>query len=206
MRLILIDDDVLAAAALTTILEAQGSIQVCATGTDGSHALELYKMHRPDVLLMDIRMEHMDGLAASANVLSFDPKACILLLTTFTDDEYILQALRIGVKGYILKQDYPSIVPAIEAACSGQTVFGREAASKIPSLLHKKADFSYEDMGITKKEYEIIVLVADGLNNREIADKICLSEGTVRNYLSVILDKLELRDRTQLAVFYYQHL
>ena len=75
MRLILIDDDVLAAAALTTILEAQGSIQVCATGTDGSDALELYKTHRPDVLLMDIRMKHIDGLAASANVLFFDPKA-----------------------------------------------------------------------------------------------------------------------------------
>lgn len=206
MRLILIDDDMLAATALTTILEAHDSIQVCATGNDGSQALGLYQIHRPDVLLMDIRMEHMDGLSASADVLAFDPKACILLLTTFTDDEYILQALKIGVKGYILKQDYPSIVPAIEAACSGQTVFGREAASKIPGLLHKKGDFSYEDQGITKKEYEIIVLVADGLNNREIADKICLSEGTVRNYLSVILDKLELRDRTQLAVFYYQHL
>lgn len=205
MNLIIIDDDPLVAAALTTILEAQGAIHVCATGTDGQDALRLYQKHRPDVLLMDIRMKDMDGLAAASRVLSSDPKACILLLTTFTDDEYIIQALKIGVKGYILKQDYQAILPAIEAVCTGQTVFGREVTSRIPGLLQKQSDFSYENCRITRKEYEIITLVAEGLNNREIAEKICLSEGTVRNYISTILDKLELRDRTQLAVFYYRH-
>lgn len=206
MKIMIVDDDILVSTALKTILEANNAIQVCATGTDGSDALRLYKIHQPDVLLMDIRMKGTDGLEASAQILSHDPQARILLLTTFSDDGYIIQALRIGVKGYLLKQDYASIVPALHAVCNGQTVFGREIVSRIPDLLLKKGDFPYAELGITKKEYELITLVADGLNNKEIAGKMYLSEGTVRNYLSNILDKLGLRDRTQLAVFYYQHL
>lgn len=124
----------------------------------------------------------------------------------FSDDEYIVKALKFGVKGYLLKQDYTSIIPAIKAACTGQTVFGTEIVSRIPDLLQKKAKFNYSLYEIGEREYEIITLVADGLSNREIAEELYLSEGTVRNYLSNILDKLHLRDRTQLAIFYYQHL
>lgn len=206
MNLVIIDDDVLVCTALTTILEAHDGIHVCAAGNNGADALRLYEQHQPDVLLMDIRMKDMDGLAASTAILARYPQARILLLTTFSDDAYIIQALKTGVKGYLLKQDYQSIIPALEAVCTGQTVFGKEIVSRIPCLLQKKGPFPYEKLGITDKEYEIITLVADGLNNKEIAESIHLSEGTVRNYLSSILDKLELRDRTQLAVFYYQHL
>ena len=117
-----------------------------------------------------------------------------------------MKALKFGVKGYLLKQDYTSIVPAIKAVCTGQTVFGLEIVSRIPDLLQKKSKFNYDDYEISEREYKIITLVADGLSNREIAEKLYLSEGTVRNYLSSILDKLCLRDRTQLAIFYYQHL
>ncbi len=206
MNLVIIDDDILVCTALTTILEAHDNIHVCAAGNSGLDALRLYEEHLPDVLLMDICMKDMDGLDASAGILDRYPQARILLLTTFSDDAYIIQALKTGVKGYLLKQDYQSIVPALEAVCTGQSVFGKEIVSRIPCLLQKKGSFPYEKPGITDKEYEIITLVADGLNNKEIAEKIHLSEGTVRNYLSNILDKLELRDRTQLAVFYYQHL
>ena len=155
---------------------------------------------------MDIRMREMSGLEASEQILSEFPNAKILLLTTFSDDEYIVKALKFGVKGYLLKQDYTSIVPAIKAVCTGQTVFGLEIVSRIPDLLQKKSKFNYDDYEISEREYKIITLVADGLSNREIAEKLYLSEGTVRNYLSSILDKLCLRDRTQLAIFYYQHL
>lgn len=206
MKLVLIDDDILVTTALKTILEANGPIRVCATGTDGREALQLYETHRPDVLLMDIRMKDMDGLKASQDILSRHPQAQILLLTTFSDDAYIIQALKIGVKGYLLKQDYASIVPALTAVCNGQTVFGREIVSRIPDLLQKSGRLPYKDFGLSEKEYELITFLADGLNNKKIAEKIHLSEGTVRNYISNILDKLELRDRTQLAVFYYQHL
>lgn len=205
MKVLIIDDDMLVSSALKTIIETGEDLQVCATGNDGGDALPLYRRHRPDVLLMDIRMKDMNGLEASAKVLSEFPNARILLLTTFSDDEYIIQALKAGVKGYLLKQDYQSIVPALKAVHTGQTVFGTEIVSKIPGLLHQESQFDYTQYDITPKEYQIITLVADGLSNKEIAGKIYLSEGTVRNYLSSILEKLNLRDRTQVAVFYYQH-
>lgn len=205
MKVLIIDDDMLVSSALKTIIETGEDLQVCATGNDGGDALPLYRRHRPDVLLMDIRMKDMNGLEASAKVLSEFPNARILLLTTFSDDEYIIQALKAGVKGYLLKQDYQSIVPALKAVHTGQTVFGTEIVSKIPGLLHQESQFDYTQYDITPKEYQIITLVADGMSNKEIAGKIYLSEGTVRNYLSSILEKLNLRDRTQVAVFYYQH-
>ena len=203
MKLILIDDDQLVVSALKMILEALPDLEVAATANDGSEALRLYKEHRPDVLLMDIRMEKTDGLDAAAQVLSQFPDARILLLTTFSDDEYIIKALRLGAKGYLLKQDYQNIAPAVRAVFSGQTVFGDEITSRIPELMTQApSGFDYEAHGISERELEVIRLTAEGLSNREIASRLYLSEGTVRNYLSSILDKLELRDRTQLAVFY----
>ena len=203
MKLILIDDDQLVVSALKMILEALPDLEVAATANDGSEALRLYKEHRPDVLLMDIRMEKTDGLDAAAQVLSQFPDARILLLTTFSDDEYIIKALRLGAKGYLLKQDYQNIAPAVRAVSSGQTVFGDEITSRIPELMTQApSGFDYEAHGISERELEVIRLTAEGFSNREIASRLYLSEGTVRNYLSSILDKLELRDRTQLAVFY----
>ena len=108
------------------------------------------------------------------------------------------------MKGYILKQDFEAIIPAIKAVNGGQSVFGGEIVSKIPVLSAPKSSFSYEEYNISEKEQEVIELVAMGKSNREIAQDMYLSEGTVRNYISNILDKLSLRDRTQLAVFYFR--
>ena len=151
-------------------------------------------------------MKDMSGLEAAEKILEEFPDAKILLLTTFSDDDYIVRALRLGAKGYLLKQDYASILPALQAVDSGQTVFGREVVSKLPNLIHpQKESYDYRARDISPRELEIIRLIAEGLSNREIASELFLSEGTVRNYLSSILDKLSLRDRTQVAVFYYQH-
>lgn len=205
MKIVIVDDDIFVSGALTTILEASGKITVAATGSDGTETVDLYRVYQPDVLLMDIRMKEKSGLDASAEILEEFPDAKILLLTTFSDDEYIVKALKLGAKGYLLKQDYASILPALEAVCSGQTVFGTEIMSRIPELIHSGSSFHYEDYDISRRELEIIRLIADGLSNKEIASQLFLSEGTVRNYLSSILDKLQLRDRTQVAVFYYKH-
>lgn len=202
MKIVIIDDDKFITSALRTILEAGGEITVEGVGYDGSDAVRLYQEKRPDVLLMDIQMKEMSGLAAAKQILQEDPAAKILLLTTFSDKEYIVRALKYGVKGYILKQDYDSILPAIRAVYRGQGVFGEEVSSCLPDLLKEKEPFDYQAHGITEKEHEVIKLVAKGLNNKEIAAKLFLSEGTVRNYISDVLDKLELRDRTQLAVHY----
>ncbi len=205
MKLILIDDDCLVVSALKMILETHPGFEVAATGDDGAKALPLYREHHPDVLLMDIRMKKTNGLEAAEEILKEFPDARILLLTTFSDDEYIIKALKLGAAGYLLKQDYQNIIPAIRAAASGQTVFGDEIVSRIPGLMaQKKPDFDYMAHGISERELDVIRLIAEGLSNKEIAARLYLSEGTVRNYLSMILDKLNLRDRTQVAVFYLE--
>lgn len=205
MNIIIIDDDFLVTTALTTILEASGKVKVLDKGSSGEDAIRLYREHHPDIVLTDIQMQPMDGLTATKTILAEDSQAKILLLTTFSDDEYIVSALKCGAKGYLLKQDYESILPALEAVESGQTVFGTEIISKLPDLLQNTTPFDYSACDISPKELEIIELIAQGYNNKEIAGELFLSEGTVRNYLSSILEKLHLRDRTQVAVFYYQH-
>lgn len=205
MRVLVVDDDKLVAISLKTILEADASVRVIAMGHSGEEAIELYRKHQPDVLLMDIRMTNMSGLDAAECILKEYKAAKILFLTTFSDDEYIVKALNIGAKGYLLKQDFEGIVPALKAVDGGQSVFGGEIVDKIPVLMQGKGEFDYAQFDISEKEQGIIELVAEGLSNREIAEKLYLSEGTVRNYISTILEKLQLRDRTQLAVFYYKN-
>lgn len=206
IRIIIIDDDDIVVMSLKMIAEASG-IEVVATGTSGEDAIKLYELHKPDILLSDIRMDGIGGTAAAAQILKEFPDAKILFLTTFSDDEYVTDALKYGVKGYILKQDFEGIVPAIRAVYKGQSVFGGDIIGRLPNMAkeHSSKDDKFWNKGITEKEFEIIELVADGLSNKEIASKLCLGEGTVRNYFSSILDKLELRDRTQLVVYYYKN-
>ena len=197
MKIVIVDDDILVSSALKTILEAGGEVEVTGTGQDGKDAVRLYDELLPDVLLMDIRMKDMNGLDAAEQILKRHTDAKILLLTTFSDDAYIVKALKYGVKGYLIKQDYGSILPALQAVQMNQTVFGTEQKEK-------EQTFDWNSYGIGERELEITALVAEGLSNKEISEKVCLSEGTVRNYISNVLEKLELRDRTQLAVYYLQ--
>lgn len=206
MNIVIIDDDKLVAVSLKTILESTGSVKVLAMGSCGEEAIELYSLLKPDVLLMDIRMNGMSGIEAGEKILAGYPDARILYLTTFSDDEYIIKAVLMGAKGYILKQDFESICPALETVMNGQTVFGSDVASKLPELLTNHSSFDFDHYGIVEKEREIIEQVAKGLSNKEIASLLYLSEGTVRNYISTILEKLSLRDRTQLAIFYYTNI
>lgn len=211
MRVLVVDDDVFVTMSLKTILESDSDIEVVAIGNNGEEAVSLYNEHHPDVLLMDIRMDVMNGLEAAEKIFADCKNANILFLTTFSDDEYIIKALNMGARGYLLKQDFESIIPALKAAYSGQSVFGGQVISKLPTLMVKndndvngKHIDNEEVLGeeLTKKELEVMEQVAMGLNNKEIAAKLYLSEGTVRNYISTILEKLELRDRTQLAIYY----
>jgi DNA-binding NarL/FixJ family response regulator len=205
MKVIVVDDDKLVCASLKTILEAEKDISVVGIGHNGKEAIELYRSLGPDILLIDIRMETMIGLEAAESIINTDKNAKILFLTTFSDNEYIIKALKIGAKGYIIKQNFESIVPALRAVHMGQSVFGDDIVSKIPSLISNDSKADFSAFGITEKELDIVIAVAEGLNNKEIASKLYLSEGTVRNSITAILEKLNLRDRTQLAIFYYKN-
>ena len=203
LRIIITDDDHFICTSLKTILQADPEIEVAAVGSSGEEAIALFDSIRPDILLMDIQMKGLSGLDAGEKIINKYPDARILLLTTFSDNEYIIKALRMGAKGYLIKQNAEAIVPALKAVMSGQSVFGSEIIAKLPAFLYEQGKPNLSKQDISEREMEIIELVAKGLNNKEIADTLYLSEGTVRNYLSIILEKLELRDRTQLAVFYY---
>lgn len=202
MKVLVVDDDRLVSASLKTILEPDNEIEVVGTLSGGVQAVERYSELKPDVLLMDIRMEGMTGLDAAQAILLEHPDAKILFLTTFSDDEYIARALKIGAKGYILKQNFESIAPSVKTVFAGQRVFGDEIVTRLPEM-HQ--GHGLEEFDLNERETDLLTQVADGLSNREIAEKLFLSEGTVRNYISTLLEKLNLRDRTQLAIFYYKH-
>jgi DNA-binding NarL/FixJ family response regulator len=204
MRIVIIDDDKLVCQALKTIIETDQQFNVVATGYNGHEAVELYNLNNPDIILMDIRMDGLTGIDAGEIILKTNPHAKILYLTTFLDNEYIIRALKIGAKGYLLKQNFDCILPSLRAVELGQSVFGEEIVSKIPEMMNTSKK-SFEGHALSEKEIEMIELIADGLSNKEIAAKKYLSEGTVRNYISSILEKLNLRDRTQIAIFYYKN-
>lgn len=205
MKLLIVDDDSLVAFSLKTILSQDEDIEVVALGSSGEEAIRLFDEHMPDVLLMDIRMKGMTGIEAGEQIIAKHADAKILYLTTFNDDEYIAKALAMGAKGYIIKQDYEAILPAVKTVYGGQTVYGGDVMAKIPDMLSPKITFDGDRYGLTEQESQVVEQVAKGLSNKEIADELCLSEGTVRNYISNILRKLDLRDRTNLAIFYYTH-
>ena len=140
MKIVIIDDDNLVSLSLNTILSAQDDIEVSAVGDSGQQAVKLYEEHMPDVMLMDIRMQGMTGLEAAEKILGKYPDSKILLLTTFSDDEYIVKAISLGAKGYILKQAFESIAPALRAVNNGQTVFGTQimdTCSELTVKLHQ---------------------------------------------------------------------
>lgn len=197
MKILMVDDDLLVLNALTTILSKSGYEIVLAT-TDSKKAIETYKENEIDVVIMDIRMKEVNGVDVAIEILDFDKNAKIMLLTTFNDREDIMRALDRGVLGVILKDNVASLIPAIESVKLGNKILDNEL--NLHSLFNTtKKDFEH----LTQKEVEILEQIAKGLSNKEISEKLFLSEGTVRNYISGILEKLELRDRTQLAIYYY---
>ena len=208
IKLIIADDEMLIRTGLKIMLEASGNVEVLALAESGRAAFESCKEYQPDVVLMDIRMPESNGIEGTKLIKETFPEVKVLIVTTFQDTEYIVEAVQNGASGYLLKDSSPeAILDGIKVALSGKVVMDTVISEALltNTTVEKPATFDAEKWGLTPREVELIQQVAQGLSNKEIAQTLFLSEGTVKNNISTILSKLELRDRTQLVIFAYEN-
>lgn len=212
IKVLIADDQELIRQSLSIILGLKEEISVVGGVGDGTEVLEFIAKEKPDIILMDIRMPTMDGVECTKIVKEKYPEIKIIVLTTFDDDKYVFSALKYGASGYLLKGiSVDELEKAIHVVYSGGAMINPEIASKVVELFSEMAQQNYDVMieaenveKINDMEWDIIKDVGHGMSNKEIADHIGLTEGTVRNYISTILKKIELRDRTQLAIWEVQ--
>ena len=205
----LVDDEQLIRSGLKIMLETYADIEVIHQAGNGREAFECCKIEVPDVVLMDIRMPVSTGIEGTKLIKEAYPEVKIVMVTTFQDTEYIVEAMQYGASGYLLKDSsYEAIYDGIKVALSGKVVMDATVSEKLvmqPKALTTIEKTDISSFGLTEREIELIRLVSQGLNNNEISEALFLSEGTVKNNISTILSKLSLRDRTQLVIFAYDH-
>lgn len=202
----LVDDQRLMREGLRTLLELEPGFQVVGEAGHGQEALELYGTARPDVVLMDVRMPEMDGVEATRHLVQRWPQCRVIILTTFDDDEYVFDGLRAGALGYLLKDvSIQELAEAIRTVMAGGVLIEPSVARKVVAEFARMTATaprraSELDGSLSEREVEILRLLAQGLSNREIAQRLYLAEGTVKNYVTNILGKIDARDRTQAAL------
>ena len=212
IRVLIADDQELIRQSLSFVLDAQADIEMVGTASDGREAIELVRKEKPDVVLMDIRMPEIDGVECTRLIKSAYPQIKVIILTTFDDDEYVFGALRYGASGYLLKGvSVKELADAVREVVRGGSIIMPGVASKALEMFARMARGSMQiaieekqTADLQENEWRVIREVGCGKSNKEIAAALCLSEGTVRNYLSSVLSKLDLRDRTQLAIWAVQ--
>jgi DNA-binding NarL/FixJ family response regulator len=210
IRVVVADDQALVRSGFRMILEARDDIEVVGEAEDGAQALELARRRRPDVILMDVRMPRLDGVEATRRLVEAGSQARVLILTTFDLDEYVYEALRAGASGFLLKDVQPAqLVEAIRVVARGEALLAPTVTRR---LLDRFAQVLPASPGepppavssLTERELEVLGLLASGLSNAELAERLFLSETTVKTHVSSILRKLGLRDRVQAVVVAYQ--
>ncbi len=212
IKIMIADDQELIRESLKIILSTKEDFQVIATASSGKEVMDLLQNEVPDVILMDMRIPDMDGANFTKCVKEAYPQVKVIILTTFDDDEYVYSALKYGASGYLLKGvSLEELSDAIKTVLQGGGIFNPDVAGKAIQLFSQIANDHDKittfqptegDPSLSNTEWKIIRKVAKGMSNKEIAKDIRFTEGTVRNYLSVILEKCQLRDRTQLAIWY----
>lgn len=212
IRVLIADDQELIRQSLSFVLDAQADIEMVGTASNGREAIELVRREKPDVVLMDIRMPEVDGVECTRLIKSAYPQIKVIILTTFDDDEYVFGALRYGASGYLLKGvSVKELADAVREVVRGGSIIMPGVASKALEMFARMARGNMQiavdekqTADLQENEWRVIREVGCGKSNKEIAAALCLSEGTVRNYLSSVLSKLDLRDRTQLAIWAVQ--
>jgi DNA-binding NarL/FixJ family response regulator len=206
IRILLVDDQRLMREGLRILLELESGLEIVGEAGDGQAGLDAYEALQPDVVLMDVRMPGMDGVEATWRLRERWPDARVVILTTFDDDEYVFEGLRAGAMGYLLKDvSGHDLAEAVRTVAAGGVLIEPSVARKVVAEFARVAPPARAaDAGLaeplTEREREILELLALGLNNREIADRLGLASGTVKNYVTTILQKLGVRDRTQAAI------
>ena len=207
IKVLLVDDEQLIRNGLAILLESYPDISIVGQASNGQEAAEFCGTHSVDVVLMDIRMPVSNGIEGTKLIKSRHPEIKLLILTTFQDAEYISQAMRLGASGYLLKDSSrDDIYEAIKIVLQDNIVLDGKIGKEIVDLstASNKQDFDSTHYDLSEKEVEIIRLIASGLSNQEISDQLFLSLGTIKNNVTTILRKLDLRDRTQLAIFAFE--
>lgn len=216
IRVLIVDDHAMVRQGLRTFLELQDTsalpIEVVGEAANGIEAVELARRTQPDIVLLDLVMPGMDGIRATPQILACSPRSRVIILTSFGEEDKILPAIRAGAQGYLLKDIPPNeLVHAVREASLGKVQLHPEIARKLMSVVAAKEEpaasrpMSNSGDGLTGREQEVLGLIADGLSNREIAEKLVLSEKTVKTHVSSILGKLGLVDRTQAAIYALRH-
>lgn len=206
IKVLLAEDQVMVRQGLKAMIGTDAEIEVTGEADNGQEAIQLCEKQFFDVAILDIRMPEMDGIEAAKIIRSRFPQTKILMLTTFDDNQLVMEALKLGASGYMLKNgDTQSLIRSIKSAISGGLSLEENVAAKVvPALLQTKEEEKI-DPTLTPRERAILKCIGEGLNNKEVAERLGLSVGTVKNQTSHILDKLELRDRTQLAIYAIRH-
>jgi DNA-binding NarL/FixJ family response regulator len=210
IRVLLVDDQPLLLAGFRMILETQPDIEVVGEAGDGGRAVSMARTLRPDVVLMDVRMPHMDGIEAARHILSADPAVRVLVLTTFDLDEYAYAAIRVGASGFLLKDIPPAdLATAIRAVATGDAVMAPQVTRRLINafashLPNPAAPRAATTAVLSDRERDVVIAIARGHSNAEIAAQLHLAEATVKSHISRILTKLELRDRVQIAIHAYE--
>lgn len=199
IRVLICDDDSLIRESLKVLLPLKGDIEIVAEGEDGQQAIDLCMEDNVDVALLDIRMPNVSGVKAVKEIVEKTNTKC-LILTTFDEEDYINEAMEYGAKGYILKNSSPEqIVQSITSVFNNTIVMNENVLSKLQG---KAVEPQFKKYDFTAREKDIIVAISEGMSNKEISKKLFISEGTVRNYITMILDKTNLEHRTAIAVNY----
>lgn len=208
MKVIICDDQAIVRDGLEMLLKLESDIEVVGIAEDGAAAVEMVAIKEPDIVLMDLKMPIMNGVEATRQIRAKYPEVKVLVLTTYDDDEWVFDAIQAGASGYLLK-DTPrdEVVKAIRGTVAGKAYVDPSVAGKVlrQASSHQIQPATLITSKLTEREIEILRLIAQGLSNADISDRIFLSEGTVRNHVSAILAKLGVSDRTQAAVIAIQH-